>query len=97
MTAAGQATMSRADYVKVTQGCPKLITSNTVLSVGVDAGGSSAIVTINAPPAQGGQPYTYRLIYEAGAWKRQPSEAAMSWMGLGADKALTVLRDGGYC
>lgn len=97
LTAAGQATMSRDNYVKVVLGCPKLIASNTVLSIALDAGGSSAAVKVSAPPAQGGQPFEWSMIYEVGHWKHQPSDGAMNWMRLGADKALTVLRDGGYC
>lgn len=97
LTAAGQATMTRDDYIKVVKSCPKLVASNPTLSIALDAGGSSATVKAAAPPEQGGQPYEWKLIYENGHWKHQPSDAAMSWMGLGADKALTMLRNGGYC
>lgn len=97
LTAAGQATMSRSDYIKVVQGCPKLTDSTTVLSIALNAGGSSATVTESVPPGFGGQSYEWRMIYEAGHWKHQPSDGAMTWMGLGADKALTVLRNNGQC
>jgi hypothetical protein len=53
-------------------------------------------VTVSAPAAQGGR-YTFPMIYEAGHWKHQPSDEALSWMGLGANAALTALRNAGSC
>jgi hypothetical protein len=96
MTSTGQAAMTRADYVKVINGCPKIVTLTQVLSIAMNAAGTTATVTISAPPQQGGT-YTFTMVYEAGHWRRQPSDGAMTWMGLGADKALAALRNAGEC
>ena len=92
LTSAGQAAMTRDDYIKVVNGCPKLFAAS-VLSVAMNAAGTTATVTVSAP---GGR-YTFPMIYEAGRWKHQPSDEAIAWMGLGADKALTTLRNAGAC
>lgn len=36
-------------------------------------------------------------MYEAGHWKHQPSDGAMHWIVLGADKALSVCKQGDAC
>lgn len=95
LTAIGQATMSCDDYIKVVAGCPKLV-QGTTLSIALNAGGTSAAVTTSAGAAQGGT-YTWQMVYESGHWKHQPSDGAMIWMGLGANKALTMLRNEGAC
>jgi hypothetical protein len=96
LTSTGQAAMSRADYIKVTKGCPKIVTATKTLSIALNAAGTTATVTVSAPPAQGGT-YTYNMIYENGHWKHQPSDGALEWMGLGADKALATMRNAGAC
>lgn len=95
LTATGQATMTQADYVKVVQGCSKLVTGETTLSVALESSGNTATVKVSSPQVPDG--YTYSMVYEGGRWKHQPSDKAMEWMGLGAVKALKFLRDGGAC
>lgn len=94
LTASGQATISRDDYAKIVKECPKPFAQTTTVSVALDAGGSTATVSATSPVS--GQ-YTWQMVYENGRWKHQPSSGAMDWMKLGAEKALTVIRNEGSC
>jgi hypothetical protein len=67
------------------------------MSIALNAGGNSATVTSALPAEQGGGSHQWQLVYEAGRWRHQPSDGAMQWMVLGADKALTVLHNDGVC
>jgi hypothetical protein len=97
LTSTGQAAMSRADYIKVVQQCSRLFTSEQTLSIALNDSGTTATVTSSAPADQGGTPFTWTMVYEAGHWKHQPSDSALKWMGYGATKALQVLRAAGNC
>jgi hypothetical protein len=97
LTGSGQATMSRADYIKVVQQCSRLFTSEEVLSIAMNAAGTTATVTATAPIDQGGGTFTWTMVYEGGHWKHQPSDSALHWMGFGATKALSFLRSAGNC
>jgi hypothetical protein len=96
LTSTGQAAMTRDDYITVITGCPKIVALPQVTSITLAAANTTATVTVTAPAAQGGT-YTFVMVYEAGHWKHQPSDGAMTWMGLGADKALAALRNNGSC
>lgn len=94
LTASGQATMTRADYIKVSSGCSKLVTGQPPLSVALnDAGTVATVKTVDSA----GSPYEWQMIYENGHWRHQPSDGAMQWMSLSPDKALAFLRSGGAC
>lgn len=97
LTSAGQAAISRADYVKVVRQCPRLFTSEQTLSIALNTSATIATITATAPADQGGGTITWTMIYERGHWKHQPSDAALKWMSYGADKALSVLRSSGNC
>jgi len=96
LTSTGQAAMTRDDYIKVVGGCPKIVALPQVTSIVMNAAGTTATVTVTSPVAQGGT-YTFNMVYENGHWKHQPSDGAMTRMGLGADKALAALRNNGLC
>lgn len=97
LTSSGQAAMSKADYIKVTNACPKLVASEHTLSIALNSAGTTATITDAVDQDHGGGTATWSLVYEGGHWKHQPSDGAMQWMSLGADKALTVLRGDGDC
>lgn len=91
LTSSGQASMTRDDYAKVINGCPKLLQGETI---GVSFDGTSA--TVQEVDVRGNH-YDWHMVYESGHWKHQPSDGAMLWMKLGADKALRVMKNEGVC
>lgn len=97
LTSAGQAAMSRADYIKVIDACPKFAANDELVSVAMNAAGTTATVTMSTPANLGGSTYTWVVVYENGHWRHQPSDSALDWMGMGADKAITVLTNEGSC
>ncbi|WP_203920616.1 hypothetical protein [Rugosimonospora africana] len=97
LTATGQAAITRADYIKVTNACPGLAKSEKYTAIALNDAGNIATVTVTVSEDYGGGTATYSMIYEAGRWKHQPSDSALSWMSLGGDKAVLTLKNEGYC
>ena len=92
LTAFGQSAMSESDFAYVAGHC-KAITGDKNISFTLND--ANTIATVTAAPGDGGDTYTWNLVYENGYWKHQPSTGAMQWMSLSRGKALAYLNSYG--
>lgn len=97
LTSSGKQTISRADYIKVVDKCPKLFGDETVTAVSLNDANTVATVTVAVAEEEGGGTTTFSMIYEDGHWRHQPSDSAMNWMSLSATKAIAALKANDSC
>ena len=91
LTNSGKQTISRADYIKVVDTCPKLFDDETVIAVSLNHANTVATVTVAVAEEEGGGTVTSSMIYEDGHWRHKPSDGALTWMSLSATEAIATL------
>lgn len=94
-TAAGQAAISREEYVRLHELCPQTAAGVAfeVQSVRLEGDGTSATVRIGRMGAVA----TFKMHYEQGQWRWQPADDAIAGYAKGVDAVVAERKADGLC
>ena len=91
-TAAGQAAISQADYVKLNEACSRKGLAITLTSARMDGADKAVVIAKQLVATQ-----SYTMAYENNAWKLQPAADGLALYKLGATKAIAAQKKAGTC
>jgi hypothetical protein len=91
-TAAGKASISQADYVKLNEACSRKGLAITLTSARLDGPDRAIVIAKQLVATQ-----SYTMAYENNAWKLQPAPEGLALYRLGAVKAIAAQKKAGTC
>jgi hypothetical protein len=91
-TAAGQAAISQADYVKLNEACSRKGLAIQLTSARLEGPDKAVVIAKQLVATQ-----SYTMVYESNAWKLQPAPEGLALYKLGALKAIAAQKKAGTC
>lgn len=91
-TAAGKASISQADYVKLNEACSRKGLAIQLTSARMDGTDKAVVIAKQLVATQ-----SYTMVYENNAWKLQPAPEGLALYKLGAVKAIAAQKKAGTC
>jgi hypothetical protein len=91
-TAAGKASISQEDYVKLNEACSRKGIAIQLTSARLDGPDKAVVIAKQLVAAQ-----SYTMAYENGSWKLSPAPAGLALYKLGAVRAIAAQKKAGTC
>jgi hypothetical protein len=91
-TVAGQAAITRDDYIKLNEACARKGLAIQLSTARMEGTDKAIVIAKQLLAAQ-----SYTMAYERGSWKLEPAREGLALYAKGADKAIAAQKKAGTC